>query len=207
MRTFERRPGLILFAMAMAVAVAAPVVIAANPSSSSKPAASAKPGKSPHPSDGPKADKGPEIAITLNGTVTTSTDGKGRPAFSMTSGGTTYELSAGPKWFWGINNPLAAYVGKSVKIVGTHRQGSTDVDVESVDGKALRGAGRPPWAGGPRVVGQRHPGWKAWSAAGKHGNGKGRAGAPGQLKDKTQDQPEGSEAPDASEAPEASEAP
>jgi hypothetical protein len=205
MRLIERRPGFFLIAVTLAIAVAAPVVIGADPSSS--PTASAKPGRSPLPSRAPKADKapkpdksekGPEIAITLNGTVATSTDGKGRSSFTLTSGGTVYELSAGPKWFWGKNNPLAAYVGKSVKVVGSHTQGSTDVDVDLVDGKALRAEGRPPWAGGPRVVGEKHPGWKAWKAAGEHGNGKGRAGAPGQLKDKTKDD---TEAPEASERP------
>ena len=24
--------------------------------------------------------------------------------------------------------------------------------------------GKPPWAGGPKVQGERHPGWKAWKA-------------------------------------------
>jgi hypothetical protein len=216
---FERRPSLLLAAVILAVAVAAPVVVGADPSPSPKAAASAKPDKSPHPAKAPKAEKSPAIAITLIGIVIGSTDAKGRPTFSLKSAGITYELSAGPKWFWGKNNPLATFVGKSVKVIGTHQEGSTDVDVDTVDGKALRGGGRPPWAGGPRAVGEKHPGWKAWKADGKHGNGKGREGAPGQLKDKTQgdsddsDEPEASAAPkvshqpDASKAPAASEAP
>jgi hypothetical protein len=53
-------------------------------------------------------------------------------------------------------------VGKTVTIAGTHREGSTDVSVDTVDGTAIRAEGRPPWAGGPKVVGERHPGWKAW---------------------------------------------
>jgi hypothetical protein len=128
-----------------------------------------------------KPDKGPELAKTLTGTVASSEDGKGRPTFTMTVGGVTWEISDGPKWFWGAKNPLAAFVGKSVEVVGTYHAGETELDVETVGGKALRTAGKPPWAGGPKVVGKNHPGWKD----GKPGNGHGRATAPGQLKDKT----------------------
>jgi hypothetical protein len=28
-----------------------------------------------------------------------------------------------------------------------------------VDGKTIREPGRPPWAGGWKVVGEKHPGW------------------------------------------------
>jgi hypothetical protein len=130
-------------------------------------------------------DKGPETPITVTGTVSESTNGKGWKTYSLTAGSKTYELSAGPPWFWGDKNPLAAYVGKSVTVVGKTHQGSTEIDVETVDGKAIREPGRPPWAGGPWVVGERHPGWKPWMAGGKPGNGHGRAGAPGQLKGDT----------------------
>jgi hypothetical protein len=58
--------------------------------------------------------------------------------------------------------------------------------VETVNGKALRAAGKPPWAGGPKVVGKIHPGWKE----GKAGRGHGRDGAPGQHKDKVKDETE-----------------
>jgi hypothetical protein len=82
---------------------------------------------------------------------------------------------------------LAKYVGSSVTVKGTHHEGSQDLDVESVDGTALREEGRPPWAGGPRVVGESHPGWKGSSD--KPGNGLGRDGAPGQGK-KNRDNPQ-----------------
>jgi hypothetical protein len=111
------------------------------------------------PGKGAKKDKGPEVAITLRGTVTAGTDGKGRPAFSLSSGGTTYELEAGPPWFWGANNPLATFAGKTVTITGETRQGSTEVDVLTVNGTAIREPGRPPWAGGWKAVGEKHPGW------------------------------------------------
>jgi hypothetical protein len=135
-----------------------------------------------------KADQAPEIAVTLIGTVVKTADGKGRPTFTLTVGGVTWELSAGPKWYWGDKNPLVAFVGKSVKVTGTHHEGETELDVETVDGTALRAAGKPPWAGGPKLQGERHPGWKAWKADkanGKPGKGHGREGAPGQLKDKS----------------------
>jgi hypothetical protein len=111
------------------------------------------------PDKAAKPDKTPEVAITLSGTVATATDAKGRPTFSLSSGGKTYELDAGPSWFWGANNPLAKFAGKSVTITGETHVGSTEVDVQSVDGTAIRAAGKPPWAGGWKVVGEKHPGW------------------------------------------------
>ena len=129
---------------------------------------------------------------TVAGIVEQTADEKGRPTFSISVDGTTWELSAGPKWFWGDGNPLAAFVGSSVEITGTHREGDPELDVETVDGQALRAEGKPPWAGGPKVVGESHPGWKAWKdgTAEKPGNGHGRENAPGQLKDKPGDEAE-----------------
>jgi hypothetical protein len=130
-----------------------------------------------------KPDKGPELATTLTGTVSSSEDAKGRAVFSMTVGGVTWELSAGPRWFWGANNPLAAFVGKAIEVAGTYHAGETELDVDTVDGVALRAPGKPPWAGGPKFVGSSHPGWQA----DKPGKGHGREHAPGQNKDKTKD--------------------
>jgi hypothetical protein len=128
-----------------------------------------------------KADKRPELSRTLTGTVVSSEDAKGRAVFTMVVDGVTWELSAGPRWFWGANNPLAAFVGKSVEVTGTYHAGETELDVATVNGNPLRTAGRPPWAGGPKAVGASHPGWKD----GKPGKGHGRESAPGQLKDKS----------------------
>ena len=89
---------------------------------------------------------------------------------------------AGPAWFWGDKNPLAAYVGKSVTVAGTTHANETELDVETVDGNAIGAPGKPPWAGGPWVVGPTHPGWKEWMSDGKPGHGHGRETAPGQLK-------------------------
>lgn len=192
----NRRVGIVLAVVIALLAISIPVLAAspppsadpgdsAKPENSAKPEKSAKPERSAKPEKPAKPDKVPEVAITLKGTVEKTTDAKGRPSFTMTVDGKTWSLSAGPPWFWGDNNPLAAFVGKSVTIVGTTRTGAADVDVETVDGKALRAAGKPPWAGGPWVVGPSHPGWKSWMAGGKPGNGHGRDKAPGQLKKAT----------------------
>jgi hypothetical protein len=159
----NRRLLLVVAAVAAVLLIAAPVFGA---------------GPSPRPE---KAQKGAEIAVTLTGAVSASTDAKGRATFTMMVGGVTWELSAGPKWFWGDANPLAAFVGKTVEVTGTHHAGDTDLHVVTVGGTALRTAGKPPWAGGPKTVGKIHPGWKD----GKPGKGHGRDGAPGRLKDRT----------------------
>jgi hypothetical protein len=143
-----RRPILAgLALMALLVVVALPV-LAADPSAKPVP-----PGQANKP---PKADKAP---VTLTGTVAAATDADGRAAYTLRSGGTTYTLEAGPSWFYGDNHPLKTYVGKSVTVVGGKAAGSNEVDVETVDGKALRAPGKPPWAGGWKVVGEKHPGW------------------------------------------------
>ena len=144
---------------------------------------------SPNPTKAPKV-KTAEAPITVSGTVVESTDADGDKTYTLTAGGKTYTLEAGPAWWWGANHPLAPHVGKNVEIVGEIAAGSTEIDVDSVNGKPVRATtGKPPWAGGPKTVGERHPGWKSWHAA--HPNGKpgkdkgvghGRASAPGQLK-------------------------
>jgi hypothetical protein len=148
----------------------APVRTGAAPA----PAASDKPGK------GPKAEKVPETPVTLTGTVGTRTDADGKIVYTLTVGTTVHDLEAGPAWFWGDASPLKPYVGKSVKVEGEQATGSTEIDVKTVDGTAIRGDGKPPWAGGWKVVGQKHPGWAQWKidkhaakdaakAAGDHG--------------------------------------
>jgi hypothetical protein len=146
--TMTRRPliaGLALIALLVVVALP---VLAADPSAKPVP-----PGQANKP---PKADKAP---ITLNGTVAAATDADGHASYTLSSGGKTYTLESGPWWFYGDDHPLKAYVGKSVRIIGEAAAGSTEIDVESVDGKALRAPGKPAWAGGWKVVGERHPGW------------------------------------------------
>ena len=117
-------------------------------------------GADPSPKPGnPDKSKAPEVGVTLRGAVSTATDADGDTIYRFVSGGKTYELDAGPRWFHGANNPLAAFVGKAVTIVGGQREGTTEIDVDSVDGQALRAQGKPPWAGGWKRVGSSHPGW------------------------------------------------
>jgi len=160
--TTIRRSRVLVLALAggaLALAAAVPVLGQGTPARApdgGAPAASEKPGK------GPKAEKVPETPVTLSGTVGTRTDADGGTVYTLTVGSTTYDLEAGPSWFWGDSHPLKASVGKSVKIEGDQADGTTTVDVRSVDGTAIRGAGRPAWAGGWKTVGKIHPGWAQW---------------------------------------------
>ncbi len=186
MPTTRRRLALPILVIAAAGLIAIPV-LGASPSPSTPPGET-KPDKSPNPNKPDKAakpDKGPEIALTAKGTIQQATDDQGRPTYTLTANGKTWDLSAGPGWYWGDKNPLKAFVGKSVTVAGSYHDGDTELDVESIDGTSLREGGKPPWAGGPWVVGESHPGWKPWMADGKPGNGHGRETAPGQLKDKS----------------------
>ena len=165
------------------VASFAPAATPLAPAStaSPEPAEAEDGGKPDKPDKANKGNKTPEVPITLRGTVATATDAKGRPTFSMVSGGTTYELGAGPPWFWGANNPLAKFAGKTVTITGETHVGATDVDVLTVDGTAIRAAGKPPWAGGWKVVGEKHPGWSQ-AKADKHKAKFGDCWPPGHCK-------------------------
>jgi hypothetical protein len=139
----------------------------AEPAQTGEPDRVSEPEEDGKPEKGPKEhkDKVPEEEITLSGTLTIGTDVDGETVYRMQSGGTTYVLEAGPKWFFGDDYPLKPYVGKNVTIVGEVAQGSTEVDVVSVDGTRLREPGKPPWAGGWKRVGEKHPGWSEEKAA------------------------------------------
>jgi hypothetical protein len=191
MRKPSRRSSFLLVGVTAAMAIAIPVWAAspspsANPSGAAQPDKTEKPDKTAKPGNAAdKADDANEVAVTAQGTVATTTDAKGRHQYTLTSGGKTWDLSDGPPWFWGDKNPLNAYVGKSVTVVGTTETGGTEIDVTTVDGKAIRAAGKPPWAGGPWVVGPTHPGWKPWMAGGKPGKSKDGTTAPGKTQDDT----------------------
>lgn len=116
----------------------------------------------------------PEHPVTLSGTVGKAAGEDGE--FTLTVGSTVYTLDAGPKWWWGDASPLAAAVGKHVTITGEQEDGSTNVDVLAIDGKQLRAAGRPPWAGGWKVVGPKHPGWAQWKVDKQAGKSRGHGG-------------------------------
>jgi hypothetical protein len=151
-------------------------------------------------SPGQQKDKPAKAPITVTGTIEKSTDADGKASYTLADGGVTYTLEAGPKWFFADGAyPLDAYVGKHVTIVGEMAAGTTEVDVTSVDGTALRGEGKPPWAGGWKRVGSMHPGWsqeKADRVKAKFGD----CFPPGQCKDKSA-KPHDSEEPEESEAP------
>lgn len=163
-----RRPILIVAAIALLAIVVAVPVLGAKPSS---PPGQAK-------------DKPAKAPITLNGTIETAAGDDGETVYSLTDGGKSYTLEAGPRWFFeGGAYPLDPFVGESVTVEGEVAEGSTEVDVISVNGTALREAGKPPWAGGWKRVGEKHPGWsqeKADRFAAKFGD----CFPPGQCKDK-----------------------
>jgi hypothetical protein len=171
----------VLVAAALVAAFALPV---AGQDPTSSPAASAKPGGGPKtdkPGKGPKTEKGPKVAevpVSLTGRVGTRTDADGDTAYTLIVGATVYQLHVGPPWWWGDKHPLKDLVGDTVSVTGEGAQGSTDVDVLTVDGKTVREPGRPPWAGGWKAVGERHPGWAQWKidkhAAKAAGKGHGR---------------------------------
>jgi hypothetical protein len=175
-----RRAHLVTLAVALLALVIAVPVLAAKPST---PPGQAK-------------DKTEKAPITLNGTIESATDGDGKTSYTLQDGGKTYTLGAGPAWFFGDNHPLKPYVGKSVNVEGEIAEGSSDVDVISIDGVALREAGKPPWAGGWRRVGEAHPGWsqeKADRMKAKFGD----CFPPGQCKDKPDKGADGADDEDA----------
>ena len=151
--------GLTLLAVLIAM-VALPTFAAdPSPSPAASPEGTEKPEKSPKPGKATKAAKAPETPVTLSGTVGTRTDADGRIEYTLTEGATTVVIDGGPSWFYGDDHPLKPYVGKRVTITGSQRAGDPEVEVDAVDGKAIRAAGKPPWAGGWKRVGARHPGW------------------------------------------------
>ena len=173
---------------AIATAVGVVVVLSAI---AILPVLAAKPDKAAH------VEKTP---IKLTGTIQLATDADGHETYSLQSGGKTYTLEAGPAWFFGDKYPLKKFVGQSVTIDGEVAAGSTEVEVDSVNGTALRASGKPPWAGGWKVVGAAHPGWtqaKADRMKAKFGD----CFPPGQCKDKPAKGGAGADEPDESEAP------
>jgi hypothetical protein len=138
-----------------------------EPDESAEPVAPAAQPEQGKPDNGPKEkkDKAPELPVTLQGTVSAATDEDGNQRYELTSAGKTYQLDAGPPWFYGDDHPLKPFVGESVTVTGEAAEGSTEVDVLAVNGNAIREPGKPPWAGGWKRVGERHPGWSEEKAA------------------------------------------
>lgn len=154
----------------LAIAVALPV-LAASPKPSGAPAASAR-GTEPKE---PKKSEAPEVQVTIRGLVKSTPDDKGRPDFTLDANGKTLKLQTRPKWFKGTSDSLLPFVDKTVTIVG--EQEGDEIDVISVDGTAIRAPGKPPWAGGWKVVGKDHPGWSQAKADRQAAKEKARAAA------------------------------
>jgi hypothetical protein len=136
------------------------------PSTAPAPAATGGSGDDDESAETEKTEAPP---ITLTGVVGVEADVK-HPHYTLTVGSLVYQLETGPWWFWGDAHPLAPFVGKAVTIRG-EAQGTDAIEVFSANGTTLREPGKPPWAGGPFVVGEKHPGWKPWMADGKPGKG------------------------------------
>jgi hypothetical protein len=146
--------GAIVVAGILVLAVIAAPAIAADPNRAGGPL-----GGPPGQQGKPDKVKEPTELVTVTGTVSVTTDADGAAVYRVSASGSTWDLQAGPRWFHGDKHPLKAYVGKSVTITGETASGSAKINVHSVDGKMLREAGRPPWAGGWKHVGETHPGW------------------------------------------------
>jgi hypothetical protein len=154
---------------------------AATPTPAAKPAAkpaatptpAAKPAATPKPAKVPDADEGP--IQTLTGTLGTRTDADGDVEYVLNG----VELSVGPPWYWGTNNPLEKYYANKTPVTVTGRMETDppstkangkannadgpEFEVYTVNGSKVRAEGKPPWAGGPKAVGERHPGYAGWS--------------------------------------------
>lgn len=169
-------------AITILTAVVALALIAALPAIAGRP--SAPPGQQKA-----KVEKTP---VTISGTIERTTDADGKAVYTLTAAGEAYVLHAGPPWFFGDAYPLEPYVGQSVTVDGELAEGSNDVDVLAIDGQALREPGRPPWAGGWKAVGERHPGWSAEKAE-RFQARFGDCFPPGHCKDKPGDEGEPAE--------------
>lgn len=114
--------------------------------------------------DSAESETGDEVEVTVTGTVGTRPDEGGDIEYTLTDGATVLGLDAGPSWYWRDDHPLKGSVGKTVTIVGEQEPGG-EIEVRTVDGVRFREPGKPPWAGGWKVQGERHPGWSAEKAA------------------------------------------
>jgi len=176
MRTHLTRPRILALAVG-AVAVVALVLPAAGKDQTPTAGNAGTATSTEKPGNGPKAEKpgkGPKTAkaqaetaeqtVTVTGTVGTRTGEDGETTYTLTVGTTVYDIEAGPPWWWGDKDPLKPYVGKDVEVQGEQAEGSTSIDVFVIDGTTIREPGKPPWAGGWKVVGEKHPGWAQWKA-------------------------------------------
>lgn len=126
---------------------------------------------------GQDPDDEPEAAVeSRTGTIEAVTDDDGDTEYELTDAEGTVRLSVGPPWFWGKAHPLDGVSG-DVTVTGqtddgtppehanaaNRADGEPSFDVFTLNGHEIRAAGKPPWAGGPAVVGPPHPGHAGWS--------------------------------------------
>lgn len=117
---------------------------------------------------------------TLTGTVVMVPDEDGVAEYLLQlPDGSQVTLDVGPPWYWADAHPLAGLDGQTVTVEGDMGDGvpaeraadialegavgEPDFDVRLIDGEMLWTTMRPPWAGGPAVVGAIHPGYAGWS--------------------------------------------
>ena len=160
----------------------------AAPSSapSAAPSAAPKSAATPEPAKATGTPDADEVVTTLSGVLSTKADADGDVDYYIGD----VRLSVGPPWFWGDKHPLTGLVGKTITVTGHMETGNPakakanakakdngpEFEVLTVNGTTVREPGKPPWAGGPKVVGPSHPGYAGWSK--NHGNGNGAKSTP-----------------------------
>lgn len=108
-----------------------------------------------------------EITETLTGTIVLQENELGRMAYFLDRGdGQLVELRFGPAWFWGELNPLHVLAQTQASIGGLLADDLAEqaavLEVRTING-VERATDKPPWAGGPKVQGEVHPGYEGWS--------------------------------------------
>ena len=153
---------------------------------SSAPSAAPKSAATPQPAKATETPDADEVVTTLSGVLSTKADADGDVDYYIGD----VRLSVGPPWFWGDKHPLTGLVGKTITVTGHMETGNPakakanakakdngpEFEVLTVNGTTVREPGKPPWAGGPKVVGPSHPGYPGWSK--NHGNGNGNGAKP-----------------------------
>jgi len=91
------------------------------------------------------------------GTVAISTTADGEAAYVLQTASGAIALDVGPPRYWGADHPLAPLVGQMVTVTGVLDADSRRLAVWTVGDVVIRGAGRPPWAGGGKADGQQAP--------------------------------------------------
>ena len=115
---------------------------------------------------------------SVTGMLQTVVGEDGRSTWYLDVDGELIELQFGPSWFSDLAALFAVADGDEVAIGGNLRDGRPDQNASDVAkenaaqaprlriktiGGEERPKGKPAWAGGPKVVGEAHPGHAGWS--------------------------------------------